>query len=98
MQLQYPLTGADVTFHITDLHGISRRSSLPQWSPTPPAAPHRPAPASMSLPVPSYWALPSIIDERESLLVDKPPHLYHVLNCEHGFSKVIHPLDHSFNH
>lgn len=40
------------------LRGISQSSSLPRWSPNPPAAHRRPEPTSTSLPLPFDLAWP----------------------------------------
>ncbi len=53
-----------------NVRGISQSSSLPLWSPIPPAARRRPEPASRSLPLPFDLQSPGIVERREQLLTE----------------------------
>lgn len=53
-----------------NVHGISLSSSLPLWSPIPPAARRTPEPASMSLPVPFDQVLPGNGEHKKQILTE----------------------------
>lgn len=74
------------------IHGISLSNFLPQLSPIPPAAHHRPEPASVSLPVPSCWVLPANMDCRTHITLltklEDELQLYSIM-FDHYFSRLV---------